>query len=114
MPDFYVPSLKLWFEVTGSDLTMAQSLQRCMSKFHQAEPCLFIREGKVMEAKLNRIVSRLVFISVNEMDGSVLFMPCAKVVNYPLVDGYEKGGEPYYMIPWKDWQRPYRFAEGLR
>lgn len=109
-PDFYVPSLKLWVEVTGSDCTRAQSMSRCIRHFRTAEPCLFVREGKVAEAKVNHIVSHLAFMSVNEMDGSVLFMPCSKVVNYPLVSGYEPGGERYYMIPWRDWMRPGDFA----
>jgi hypothetical protein len=114
MPDFYVPALKAWFEVTGSDKTQAQSLSICMTKWGFAEPSLFIREGKVFDAKLNRIMSHLIFISVNEADGSVLFIPCAKVTNYRTVPDYEKGGEPYYMIPWRDWLRPYRLLEVLK
>ena len=114
MPDFYVPALRTWFEVTGSDRSQAQSLSICMSKWHLAEPCLFIREGKVFDARQNRIMSHLIFVSVNEADGSVLFMPCAKVVKYSLVEGYEQGGERYYMIPWRDWLRPYRLLEVLK
>jgi hypothetical protein len=114
MPDFYHPALGIWFEVTGSDLTREQSMQRCTAKFHRVEPCLFIREGKVEAARLNRVASKLCFISVNEMDGSILFLPCAKVVKYPLVEGYEKGGERYYMVPWAHWMRPYRFVSSLR
>lgn len=114
MPDFFIPDLKLWFEVTGSDKSQAQSLSICMTKWHNAEPCLFIREGKVYDAKQNRILTRLVFVSVNEADGSILFMPCAKVPKYSLVEGYEVGGEPYYMIPWRDWLRPKAFYDSVR
>ncbi len=113
MPDFYMPALRLWFEVTGSSLTK-QSLRRCTAKFHRQEPCLFVREGKVEAARLNRVASKLWFVSVNEMDGSVLFMPCSKVVNYPLVEGYESGGGRYYMVPWAEWMRPYRFVSSFR
>jgi RecJ-like exonuclease len=114
MPDFYIPVLKLWVEVTGSDKSQAQSLSICMTKWNTPEPCLFIREGKVEDAKLNRIMSHLIFMSVNEADGSVLFMPCARVVKYPLVEGYEQGGERYYMVPWHDWLRPYKLLEVLK
>lgn len=114
MPDFYHPALRMWFEVTGSDLTREQSMQRCTAKFHRQEPCLFVREGKVEAARLNRVASRLWFVSVNEMDGSVLFLHCAKAVKYPPVEGYESGGERYYMVPWAEWMRPYRFVSSLR
>jgi hypothetical protein len=114
MPDFYAPDLKMWFEITGSDRSQAQSLSICMTKWHLAEPCLFVREGKVFDARQNRIMSHLIFVSVNEADGSVLFMPCVKVVKYALVEGYEQGGERYFMIPWRDWLRPYRLVEVLK
>ncbi|MEM2001489.1 MAG: nuclease [Candidatus Methanomethylicaceae archaeon] len=109
-PDFYVPKLDLWFEVTSSNLTRAQSLCRCL-KHGLDKPHIFVREGKLESLKLNRALSRTYFVSVNWADGSVLFLPAVLVKKYDLVDWYEYGGrERYYAVPWKDWWAP----SGLR
>ncbi|MBC7113216.1 MAG: hypothetical protein H5T34_04250 [Candidatus Methanomethyliales bacterium] len=105
-PDFYVPKLNMWFEVTSSDLTKEESLHRC-SKHGLTLPHIFVREGKVEAAKISRALSRTVFVSVNWADGSVLFLPALEVKKYRLVDWYEPGGrERYYAVPWYEWWKP--------
>lgn len=105
-PDFYVPRLGLWFEVTSSSLTSEESRRRC-SRHGLPKPHIFVREGKVEAAKLNRAFSRTVFVSVNWADGSVLFLPARDAVAHRLVDWYEPGGsERYYAVPWHMWMKP--------
>jgi hypothetical protein len=104
-----VPKLDRFFEVTGSDLTREQSMQRCTAKFHRAELCLFIREGKVELLRANRALSRAYFISVNWADGTVLFLPARKALECGSVGWYEPGGrERYYAVPWREWLKPGR------
>jgi len=122
-PDFAVPKLRLIFEVTGSNKTMEYSMARCMEHEGTIDPYLFIREGKVFAASLAGIVSRLVFVSINDME-DIVFLPCSKIINngrkapYRTVPWYEHvpGMEcqPYYMIPWKDWWKPKQLTEFVR
>lgn len=112
-PDFYVPKLDTWFEVTSSNLTREDSLRRC-SRHGLSQPHIFVREGKVESARLNRVLSRTFFVSVNWADGSVLMIPARAVRRYGLVDWYEPGGrERYYAVPWRDWWTPHRLVSWL-
>lgn len=112
-PDFFVKKYNIWFEVTSSDLTKQESMQRCM-RHGLPGPHLFIREGKIEFLKMNRILSRTFFISVNWSDGSVLFFPAKLVKNYNLVNWYEYGGrEYYYAIPWREWLTPKELKKWL-
>jgi hypothetical protein len=89
-PDFYIPSLNLFVEVTHSKLSMFESYSRC-SRLRTEDgrplppaPHLFIRHGKYLEAREQRRE------------------------RYPLVEGYEEGGEPYFAVPWNaaHWWKP--------
>jgi len=113
-PDFYIPSLNLFVEVTHSKLSMFESYSRC-SRLRTEDgrplppvPHLFIRHGKYLEAREQRRLLRTVFASVNPADGSILYIPAKKLERYPLVEGYEEGGEPYFAVPWNatHWWKP--------
>lgn len=109
-PDFYIPKLDLWFEVTSSNLTRAQSLCRCL-KHGLGKPHIFVREGKVGKVASCERLESTFFVSVNWADGSVLFLPACKVKKYGLVDWYEYGGrERYYAVPWDAWWTPARVS----
>jgi hypothetical protein len=71
-------------------------------------PHLFIRHGKYVQAREQRRLLRTVFASVNPADGSILYIPAKKLERYPLVEGYEEGGEPYFAVPWNatHWWKP--------
>ncbi|MEN3037395.1 MAG: nuclease [Candidatus Methanosuratincola petrocarbonis] len=107
-PDFYVPKLNLWFEVTSSNLTSEESLRRC-ARHGLPAPHIFVREGKVEALRANRALSRAYFVSVNWADGSVLFLPARKALECGSVGWYEQGGrEQYYAVPWREWLKPGR------
>lgn len=104
--DFEVPSLGLIFEVTGSDYTLAQSLIRStrLETYEgprlPPEPHLFFRSGKVEKARLEGVVRRLVFVSVNEKVDT-RFVPCSWLVHAPAVKDFEfPGCEPYCACLW--------------
>lgn len=51
-PDFYVPELNMWFEVTSSDLTREESLQRCYQNLSISYDSLYA-EYKKLNIPLN-------------------------------------------------------------
>jgi len=97
--DLYAPDLDLYFEVTGTSWTRTKSAERCRI------PMLPILKAKVDSAIGYDLDGKLYFISVNDIEGEVRFMPCQKAMTY--ARGYfEHNGGDYYMIPWQDWLKP--------
>lgn len=99
--DLEVPSQNMIYEVTGYSGTLGQSLSACLSRGYPVqEPQLFFRSGKVEKAKIEKVVKKLVFVSVNEKV-DIRFVPCSWLLNAPLVENLEfRGCEPYHRIDW--------------
>ncbi len=117
-PDFYVPKLDRFFEVTGSDRTMAWSVHRIMTDRRMtpqlpAMPHIFIREGKVEAFKEQGIARKVLFVHVAEAEGDIRFVPLPELFKRAeLVDGYEAAGsDRYYALPWVPAKKPYQLRE---
>lgn len=97
--DFYVPELKLYFEVTGTYWKKHESAKRFK------KPLLPILKAKVDAAFYYGLSKRVWFIAVCDCQGEVRLFPCNRAPQYPL-GHYAKGEGEYYMIPWDDWLTP--------
>ena len=116
-PDFYVPRLDRFFEVTGSDRTMQYSVYRvtsgCITPRLPPVPHIFIREGKVEAFKAQGIARKVLFVHVAEAEGDIRFVPLPDLLRRgELVDGYEAiGRDRYYAVPWVPSKKPYQLRE---
>lgn len=104
--DFYSPSLKCYFEVTGTDWRRHESARR------YGKPILAILKAKVDAAAEYGLTDSLWFVSVNEMQGEIRLYPCKDInpVQHSLLN-YASGESAYYGIPWDQWMTPAR-AQG--
>lgn len=117
-PDFYVPKLDRFFEVTGSDRTMAYSARRIMADRSITPqlppiPHIFIRKGKVDAFREQGIARKVLFVHIAEAEGDIRFIPLNELFKRAeLVDGYEVGGyDQYYALPWVPSKKPYQLRE---
>lgn len=99
--DLYAPFIGCWFEVTGTGWSRADSAKRFPSAV------LPVLKAKVDAAEYYGVERRLWFVSVNDIQGEVRFLPCPEVKRFPLTH-YAAGEGAYYAVPWDYWWPPFR------
>ena len=99
--DFYVPALKVFFEVTGTSWRRFESAKRFKT------PIIPILKAKVDFAEYFGIAGRVWFIAVAEAQGEVRFFPCSRARDFP-TGHFAQGEGEYYMVPWDAWWTPGR------
>jgi hypothetical protein len=102
----YSPRLRCYFEITGTDWRKVDSGKR------YAKPILAILKAKVDAAERYNLVDDLWFVSVNDMQGEIRFLPCAWVAQHSLLN-YARDESAYYGVPWDSWLTPFRASAYL-
>ena len=99
--DLFSEDLAMFFEVTGTDYTKTMSAHRFSS------PTLAVLKVKVDDAEYFGLEKHVMFVSVNDQQGEIRFLPCVEVKQYPLIS-YAAGESEYYGVPWEKWWQPFR------
>jgi hypothetical protein len=104
--DLHDPRHNVYFEVTGTSWTKAESEKRL------GIATLAILCEKVQDAKRYGVLSRLYFAQVCEAEGEILFIPASKC-EFFRSGFYSNGESQYFLIPWSEYVAPRVVADTL-